>query len=100
MMSILIDIFISVRLRKRAVIHPTHNQKVDKKAQHQKNLQLQMFILMLSSICIFLTTNLPIGMYKITAVRQSDLSLALIKVATIWTGLGWFQTLNFAVCIF
>ena len=98
MLLILIDIFICVRIRKRAVIQPAANQHGDSAGSHQRNLQLQMFILMLASISIFLVTTLPIALYKITAAREQNVTYEPLKrVSTIWTALGWFQTLNYAV---
>ena len=98
MVVILIDIFICVRIRKRAVIQPAQNQQGDSAGSHQRNLQLQMFILMLASIGIFLLTTLPVALYKITAAREQNVTYEPLKrVSSIWTALGWFQTLNYAV---
>lgn len=78
------DIFINVRIRKRAVIQP---------------IQFQMFILMLTSTCIFLITTLPLAIYKITSPRETNFGMSALKITTIWTALGWFQSLNYAVRI-
>ena len=99
MLLILIDIFIHVRTHKRNLIQPAQLQRVDNRANHQKNIQLQMFILMLSSIIIFLITTLPIAIYKITSVRAADLFVSIPQITSIMTGLGWFQSLNYAVSI-
>jgi hypothetical protein len=99
MLLILMDIFISVRIRKRAVIQPNQLQRGDNRANQQRNLQLQMFILMLTSTGIFLITTLPLGIYKITSPRQENFSDSVLQVTTIWTGLAWFQSLNYAVNI-
>jgi hypothetical protein len=99
MLFILIDIFIIIRIRKRTVIHPTQFQHGDARTNHQKNLQLQMLILMLTSTIIFLITTLPLGIYKITSPREANLTASLLKITSIWTGLGWFQSLNYAVSI-
>jgi hypothetical protein len=46
-----------------------------------------MFILMLASICIFLITTVPLGMYKIISSQGELIRKAVINT-TIWTGLG------------
>jgi hypothetical protein len=92
MLIILIDISIHVRIRKRVVVQPSQ------KNIHQKNVQKQMLILMFASICIFLITNLPLSIYKIISPRGDVLSVVSLRT-TIWTGLGWFQSLNYAVII-
>jgi uncharacterized protein with PQ loop repeat len=99
MVFILIDIFTVVRIRKRAVIHPADNAQADHKARHQRNVQIQMFVLMVASIAIFLITTLPIAIYKITSPRESNVSTSIVRISNIWIGLGWFQTLNYAVCL-
>lgn len=99
MILVLIDMFISVRIRKRALIEPTHHSHASNRSNSSRNIQIQMFILMITSICIFLMTTLPVAIYKITSPRQSDLSTTILTVVSIWVGLGWFQTLNYAVNI-
>jgi hypothetical protein len=54
---------------------------------------------MSTSIFIFLLTTLPLAIYKITSPRQANISSAIFTVITVWTGLNWFQTLNYAVNI-
>ena len=93
------DISISVRIRKRALIQPIQVQGGERTNQ-QRNLQIQMFILMLTSTGIFLLTTLPLSIYKITSPRQTNLIFAVLQVTNIWAGLQWFQSLNFAVTIF
>lgn len=90
MLIILLDIFINIRLRKRAVVHPGQVN------QQQSAVQKQMFILMLTSIAVFLVTNLPIGIYKIVSPRGNVFNEALTRT-TIYTALVWFQSLNYAV---
>ncbi|CAF1611648.1 unnamed protein product [Adineta steineri] len=98
MMLILIDIVISVRIRKRTVIQPTQTLRENNKANQQRDIQLQMFILTLTSISIFLITTLPISVYKITAPSEALLFVSsFYQVVTVWTGLGWFQSLNYAM---
>lgn len=99
MLLILIDIFISVRIRKRTVIHP-QTQPENPNVKRQKTLQRQMFILMFASICIFLITSLPVAIYKITSPRQANALKIIFEVFTIWTALGWVQSLNYAVKYF
>ena len=98
MLIILLDIFISVRLRKRAVAQPTQVWQNDaNNGQRQKNLHKQMFILMFASICIFFITNLPFAIGKIVLPRDSQVVTSAARLTTIWTILGWFQSLNYAV---
>ena len=101
MLLILMDIFISVRIRKRAVIqvNQTQIQVGANRGNQLKNLQLQMFILMLTSTCIFFVTTLPLAIYKITSPRQGNFLLSVLEVTSIWTGLGWFQSLDYAVSV-
>lgn len=99
MSVILIDIFISVRIRKRTVIQPAPSRRDDPNVKRQKTLQRQMFILMLASICIFLITSLPLAIYKIMTPRQANIFTMIFEVLTIWTGLTWFQSLNYVVKI-
>jgi hypothetical protein len=100
MSIILIDIFISIRTRKRAVIQPTQVLGENRSAHQQGHLQKQMFILMFASICIFLITNLPVALGKIILPRNTDVVGASSELTSIWTGLQWFQSLNYAVKIF
>ncbi len=95
MILCLIDIFISIRTSKRAVVQPANAQQGGNR--QQKNLQRQMFILMTTSIVIFLTTTLPVAIYKITSPRSADISTTILQIVSVWAGLMWFQTLNYAV---
>jgi hypothetical protein len=99
MVIILIDLFINVRIHKRAVIHPAQFRRVVNAVNHHKNLQVQMFIIVFTRICIFLITTLPLAIYRITSARQTNLSNSVFEITSIWTGLGWFQSLNYAVSI-
>ena len=99
MLLILIDILINVRIHKRNVIQPAQSQYGDIRAHHHRNLQLQMLILILTRISIFLITTLPIAIYRITSPRDANLFTSVLQITTIWTGLGWFQSLNYAVSI-
>jgi hypothetical protein len=99
MLTILIDMIISIRLRKRALVQPTQAWQNNQNIRRQKTLQKQMFILMFASICIFLITSLPLAIYKITSPRQADILNSIYQILTIWTALAWFQSLNYAVRI-
>ena len=99
MVLILMDIFINVRIRKRAVIQPIQLQATINRGNQPKNLQFHMFILMLTSTFLFLITTLPLAIYKITSPREGNFNLSVLKITSIWTGLGWFQSLNYAVSI-
>ncbi len=59
-----------------------------------------MLILMFASICIFFVTNLSVTLYKIIAAQTTHITEVAVKIRTIVTGLGWFQSLNYAVIIF
>ncbi|CAF1240114.1 unnamed protein product [Rotaria sp. Silwood1] len=56
-----------------------------------------MFILMLASIAIFLITSLPVALYKIASPREGNPVLLLFRIVGIWVGLGWLQSLNYAI---
>ncbi|CAF1067444.1 unnamed protein product [Adineta steineri] len=100
-MSILIiDILISTRLRRRAMARQNQALDLDKNAQRKNMLQRQMFILMVGSVCIFLITALPVGIYKIVSPRSDNIITALLQIVSIWTGLGWFQSLLYAVSFY
>lgn len=97
MIIILVDIFIILRVRKRAVIQPNVGTGHSQKSQQQRHLQLQMFVLMIASIAIFLITTLPIAIYRITSPRERNVSNSIVRIISVWVGLGWFQSLNYAV---
>ena len=94
MLIIVIDIFITLRLRKRIVTHASQDENVNRR---NKNLQTQMFILMFASIVIFLLTNLPYAIGKILLPRDTQVVSSAARLTTIWTILGWIQSLNYAV---
>ena len=97
MFIFLIDIFVVVRVRKRAVVHTIQSILLDRQSRRQKYVQMQMLILMLSSIVMFLLTMLPVSIYKITSPRQANLSSEFLTIVNIWTIFGWIQSLNYAV---
>ena len=90
-----VDVFIVVRLRRRTVIAPTTAWREN--PSRQKIVQKQMFRLTLISVLIFFITNLPVGIGKIVFPQNQDLLGIAVRISAIWTGLGWFQSLNFAV---
>lgn len=92
-----IDILITIRTRKNTIAQQNQTWELDKNTQRKKLLQKQMFILMVGSVCIFLTTTLPVGIYKIISPQNPNLGQAVLSIVTIWTGLGWFQSLLYAV---
>ncbi len=99
MVFFLIDIIINIRSRKRAVAHAVTGQHEGNISQHNKNLQTQMFVLMTTSIAIFLITTLPVAIYKIKSPRTGSLTVSYaLGISNLWIGLGWFQSLNYAVC--
>ncbi|CAF3701994.1 unnamed protein product [Rotaria sp. Silwood1] len=100
MLAVLIDIFIIVRARRRALIRPTQFACHIKNTKQQKLLQKQIFILMLASVCIFLITSLPLGIYKIQSPRQGTASLTVFQIISIWASLGWFQSLFHAISFY
>jgi hypothetical protein len=98
MIFFLIDIIINIRSRKRAVTQAVTGPHEGNQS-HQKNLQMQMFVLMTTSIAIFLITTLPVAIYKIKSPRTSALTVSYaLGIANLWIALGWFQSLNYAVC--
>jgi hypothetical protein len=58
-----------------------------------------LIILIFERIGIFLVTNLPLNIAKIILPRGQVITDAY-RLTTIWTVLGWFESLNYAVCIF
>lgn len=99
MVVCLIDTFSNIRIRKRAVLHATHILRWNKRSYYQKTLQMQMFILTTTSICVFLLTTLPLAIYRIISPRQKNISTEILTIVTIWASLGWLQSLNYAVRI-
>lgn len=99
MLLILLDILINVRIRKRALIQPTQFQNGDNRTHQHRHLQLQMCILMLTSFIIFLIATFPLAIYKITSPRETDFRRSLLTITSVWTGLAWFQSLNYAVSV-
>ncbi|CAF4527870.1 unnamed protein product [Rotaria sp. Silwood2] len=100
MLIILIDIFINVRVRKRTIIQPFQFTHGDRNMKRQKSLQKQMFILMFGSVCIFLITSLPSGIYKIQSPRQGTETITVLQLVCIGTSLQWFQSLFYATSFY
>ncbi|UJR09085.1 hypothetical protein I4U23_013333 [Adineta vaga] len=100
MSVIVVDISINIRFRKNAVAQRNQTLKLDKNARRKLLLQKQMFILMFGSVCIFLITTLPVGIYKIISPRDANLAKTYMSIITIWTGLGWFQSLLYGISFY
>lgn len=100
MAAVLIDIFISVHVRKRAVILPIRTFLENRTLKRQRILQKQMLTLMIASVGLFLITSLPLAIHKIASPRAGNLSLTIFEIISVWTALGWFQSLFYAVTIF
>ena len=97
MLLILLDMIISINLRKRAVIQ-VQNQII----RHDGRFQRQLFFLMLSSIIIFLITTLPLSIYHIVFPKQI-IYMTVAEyglVMSISAGLTWFWGFNYAVRYF
>ncbi|CAF0912189.1 unnamed protein product [Adineta steineri] len=102
-MSILIiDISISTHLRRKAMARQNQAWDLDKSAQRKNMLQRQMFILMFGSVCIFLITSLPVGLYKIVSPRNAAIYVLTdaLDILIMWTGFGWSQSLLYAVSFY
>lgn len=103
MLLALIDMFLKIRAQKRnagqqievqprgAVSNPT--------TRRNNRLQTQLFVLMLSSIAIFLMTNLPVAIYRIVYPRQV-LTIPITEYASVAKISAIFQfiwSINYAV---
>lgn len=97
MFVIVADTFVVIRLRKRRVHRLNHVWDDERNNNRQTPVQRQIFILMLASVGIFLITTLPLAIGKIIFPQEQNFLAAAISISTIWTGLGWFQSLNYAV---
>ena len=89
MLAILLDMFISITIRKRTLNRQARDRRLEK----------QFFFLMLSSIIIFLITCLPLAIYRSVFPKQV-LSMPADQygmVMSISAGLTWFCGFNFAV---
>ena len=97
MFFIVIDILVSVHVRKQAFVRPVNAFAVGRNAQHRRAVNRQMLILTIGSVCFFFVTALPLGIYKIISPRDSNLINNYLSIISIWTGLGWLQSLFHAV---
>ena len=97
MFFLVIDILVSVHVRKQAFVRPVNAFAVGRNAQHRRAVNRQMLILTIGSVCFFFVTALPIGIYKIISLRDSNLINNYLSIISIWTGLGWLQSLFHAV---
>jgi len=55
-----VNMFFKNRAQNRAVAHQPQSVNIDRSAGRNKRVQNQMFILMVTSICIFLVTTFPL----------------------------------------
>lgn len=100
MIIMAIHMIFKIRAQKRAIApqHPSAN--ADRSVGRDNRIQNQMFILMLSSICIFLITTLPltidhiVSSYTITSIAGLEQMIGRTTILT------WIQTLNCAVSFF
>ncbi|CAF0805501.1 unnamed protein product [Rotaria sordida] len=97
MLLVLLDMFINIRVRKRALSQQIQfqNQTINRNRFFQKEL----FLLMLSSIIIFLTTTLPIATFRIIFPKQV-LTMKVEEygsVMSISAGLTCFWSFNYAI---
>ena len=92
MLGTVIDIFITVHIRKQAI-----NRNADGSVKRDGNLQKQMFFLMLASVSIFFITTLPLAIYRIISPRLSLNYESILNSVNILNGLTWLQSLNYAV---
>ncbi|CAF1400428.1 unnamed protein product [Adineta ricciae] len=97
MFFIVIDILINVHVRKQAFVRPIHAFAVCRNAQQRRSVNRQMLILTIGSVCFFFLTALPVSIYKIISPRDSNLINNYLSIISIWTGLGWIQSLFYAV---
>lgn len=95
MLVVLLDMFINISIRKRALRQLQENQV----ANRDKRFQRQLFFLMLSSICVFLITTLPLAIYRVVFPKQVFAMTVpeYASVMSISAGLTWFSSFNYAV---
>ncbi len=95
-----VNMFFKIRAQKRAVVHQPQSVNVDRSAGQYKRAQNQMFILMVTSICIFLVTTFPLTIgHVVSSYTITDLSGIRNLLINI-TILNWIQSLNCAVSFF
>jgi ABC-type multidrug transport system permease subunit len=89
---------INIRFRKRAL---GQHMQPPRQVARSDGLQKQLFIMMFSSIIIFLITTLPLAIYRIVFPKQV-LYMTIDEyglVMSISAGLTWFWGFNYAVSI-
>lgn len=92
-----INMFFKIRAQKKAVAPQPQPGNADRSIGRDQRVHNQMFILMLSSITIFLITTLPLTIdHIVSSYTITDLS-AITKLMITTTILNWIQTLNCAV---
>jgi hypothetical protein len=89
-----------IRAQKKAVAHQPQSINVNQSAGRDKHVQNQMFILMISSIGIFLVSTLPLTIdHVVSSYTITDLA-GIEKLLITMPILNWIQTLNYAVSFF
>jgi len=99
MLIFLVDMFIKIRGQKQALGQRIQVQNQNLAIKRNSRLQKQLFALMLSSIAIFLTTTLPVNIYRAVFPRQI-ISVPVSQfgsIAKISACLTWFWGFNYAV---
>lgn len=87
-------------MQKNAVAPINQSVNSHQLTRQEKRNHNQMFILMITNVCIFLITNLPLILVEIislhTVVTIEDISKSLAVITII----SWFQQLNCSVSVF
>lgn len=92
MILTLFDIIINIRTRRQAAF--TQAQRLDART---KNLQRQIFIILMSRICIFLASTLPFYIFRMITPRElalTSVTQSMIDTSAIYT---WILNLNYTV---
>jgi hypothetical protein len=101
MLISVLDIAISIRMRRNRAAHHHANQQTGiARDNHQKHIQRQMIVLMLSSISIFLIATLPLAIYHTVSPTQFDITDARVnQILNLLAGLALLNTLNYTVSV-
>ncbi|UJR37078.1 hypothetical protein I4U23_029782 [Adineta vaga] len=92
MLILLFDTIMNIHSRRQIVFNQT--QRINMKT---RNLQKQIFILVICRIMIFLATTLPVSLYRIiipSRITIQSLNLTIIDTVAI---LNWILSLNYAI---
>ncbi len=97
MLFILVDMSISINIRKHALHRQMNLQS--QTVRNDRRFQRQLFFLMISSIIIFLITTLPLAIYRIVfpnqIINMTQNQYGLVM--GISAGLTWFWGFNYCV---